>query len=171
MIVLAITGLARSGKDTAAKYISEKYGFKWFDFSRDVLLDELKRRKQPLTKENMSSLGDELRKKYGQDALAQKLAEKIKKSGASKVVASGVRSPEEAECLKKNAERFVLVKIAADTKKRIKRSGNAKLMARDEQDIKGKGMSKVLEMADINIENNGTVEELYQKIDKFMASV
>lgn len=165
LVIIALTGLARSGKDTAAKYISEKYGFKWFDFSRDALEQELRVRNLPITKENMSSLGDELRKKYGTDILAQKLVEKIKQSNAENVVVSGVRSPEEAGCLKRSAEKFILIKIIADPKKRIQRAGNAGIVARDEQDIKKKGMSKVLDMADVIIENNGTLDELHQKID------
>ncbi|MBU4246433.1 MAG: AAA family ATPase [Nanoarchaeota archaeon] len=165
MHIIAITGLARSGKDTAAKYISEKYGFVWFDFSRDVLAGELKKHELPLTKENMSAAGDKLRKKYGQDALAQRLVEKIKESGAKSVIISGVRSPEEAIYLKSNSEIFMLINLVADANKRIKRSGNADIERRDEQDIKNKGLAKVLEMADITIENNSTVNELYKKID------
>lgn len=164
-LIIALTGLAQSGKDTAAKYISDKYGFAWFDFSRDVLMDELRKRKQAQTKENMSSLGDELRKYGGPDALAQKLVEKINASGAANVVVSGVRSPEEAQCLKKNAGRFAMIRIVADTKKRIGRSKDTGLIRRDEKDIQNKGLAQVLEMADITIENNGTVDEFYKKID------
>lgn len=169
MLIIAITGLARSGKDTAAKYISEKYGFEWFDFSRDVLAGELKKHELPLTKENMSYIGDELRKKCGQDALAQRLVEKIKESDAKSVVVSGVRSPEEASYLKSHSKRFILIKLVADANKRIKRSGNADIESRDVRDIKNKGLAKVLEMADITIENNSTVDELYKKIDSIIA--
>ncbi len=165
MFILALAGLARSGKDTAAKYISGKYGLKWFDFSRDILLEELKARNLKPTKENMSALGDELRKKHGPDALAQRLVEKIKESGAKSVVVSGVRSPEEAGYLKSHSERFLLIKLVSETDKRIKRSGNADIGARDECDIKNKGLANVLEMADTTIENNSTVDELYRKID------
>lgn len=169
MQIIALTGLARAGKDTAAKYISTKYGFKWFDFSRDILLEELKARKLEPSKENMSSLGDELRKKYGPDALAQKLVEKIKESGAKSVVVSGVRSPEEAGYLKSHSKTFVLIKLVADANKRIKRSGNADIERRDEQDIKNKGLADVLEIADITLENNGTIDALYRKIDGVIA--
>jgi len=165
MLIIALTGLARSGKDTAAKYISEKYGFRWFDFSRDVLAGELKNRGVALTKDNMSSIGDELRKKYGQDILAQRLVEKIKKSGAKSAVVSGVRSPQEVYYLKSHSERFLMIKLIADPNKRIRRSDNADISSRDERDIKNKGLAKVLEMADATIENNGTVEDLYRKID------
>ena len=165
MQIIAFTGLAQSGKDTAAKYVSQKYGFAWFDFSRDALEGELRKRSRPVTKDNMSALGDELRAKYGPDALAQTLVAKIRKSRAKNIVVSGVRSPQEAEYLKKNAEKFILVRIVADPKKRVARSGNAGIISRDERDISNKGLSQVLEMADIKVENNGTVDELYRKID------
>lgn len=170
-MLIALTGLARSGKDTAARHISLKYGFKWFDFSRDVLLEELKKRNMAQTKENMSAIGDELRKKYGPDIVAQRLIEKIKAGKAKNVVVSGVRSPEEAECLRKNAEKFVLIRITAEDTARIRRSGNSDIASRDENDIKKKGFLKVLEMADIAIENNGTLWEFYSKINAFMASL
>jgi len=166
MRIIAFTGLAQSGKDTAARYVSSKYGYKWFDFSRDALEDELRRRLQPVTKENMSALGDELRAKYGADALAQKLVDKIRKSRTENIVVSGVRSPAEAEYLKENAENFILVRIAADPKKRVARSGNSNILDRDARDISNKGLLQVLELADITIENNGTVDELYRKIDE-----
>ena len=169
MQIIALTGLARSGKDTAAKYIGAKYSISWFDFSRDVLMDELKARNLKPTKENMSYLGDEMRKKSGQDALAQKLIEKIKESGAKSVVVSGVRSPEEANYLKNHSKRFVLIKLTADTNKRVKRSDNADIKSRDENDIKNKGLSKVLDMASIAIENNGTIDELFVNLDEVIA--
>lgn len=168
MLTIALTGLARSGKDTAAKHISEKYGFAWFDFSRDVLIEELKKKELAPTKENMSSIGDELRKKQGQDTLAQRLVEKIKKSGATTVIVSGVRSPEEADYLKRHSDRFILIKLVADANKRVVRSGNADIEQRDERDIKNKGLAKVLDMADITLENNGTVDALYRKIDELI---
>ncbi len=131
----------------------------------------MKKRGLPLTKENMVSLGDELRKKYGQDAVAQRLVDEIKKSGSETIVVSGVRSPEEVIYLKKHSAKFVLIKLVADAKKRIIRSGNANITARDNQDIKNIGLAKTLEMADITITNNGTLEEFYRSIDKMIESI
>ncbi len=167
LFLLALTGLARSGKDTAAKYIAEKYGFTWLDMSRDVLKAELDERKIQATKENLSIVGDSLRKIYGNDIVAQKIIEIIRKKGIEKAIVSGVRSPEEAKYLEKSADDFYLFRITANIERRIERGEN-NLISRDEQDITNKGLSKVLEMADVTIENNGTLNDFYRKIDKEM---
>lgn len=167
LFLLALTGLARSGKDTAAKYISRKYGFYWLDMSRDVLKAELAERKIEPTKENLSLVGDSLRKVYGNDIVAQKIIGIIREKGLEKAIVSGVRSPEEAKYLEKSAGTFYLFSITANTERRIERGGNTAI-SRDERDISNKGLSKVLEMADATIENNGTLDDFYRKIDKEM---
>ena len=56
MQVIALTGLPRSGKDTAAKYLAKKYGFTHFDFYRHVLVPELKTLGLKVSKENATRL-------------------------------------------------------------------------------------------------------------------
>lgn len=170
MLLIAITGLARSGKDTAAKYIAKKYKFHWLDMSRDVLQHELMERNMEITKGNLSKVGGFLRKEHGNDIVAQKIVEIIQVNKIKKAIVSGVRSPEEAEYLRSKASIFYLLRVYAPEKARIAR-GEIGIKERDTQDISNKGLAKVLEMADIIIENNGTLEEFYRNIDKAMASI
>ncbi len=170
MFILAITGLARSGKDTAAKYIAKKYRFHWLDMSRDILQQELMERNMEITKGNLSEIGDFLRKEYGNDIVARRIIEIIRKKKIEKAIVSGIRGPEEAECLRKLASIFYLLRIHAPEKARIAR-GESGIKERDTRDISNKGLARVLEMADIIIENNGTLEEFYKNIDKAMAPI
>lgn len=171
MFLLLLTGLARSGKDTAARYISEKYGFVWLDMSRDALEPEIKRRNMARTKENLSLCGDILRKEHGMAIVAQRIADIIRQKSIHNAVISGLRSPEETQYFKKLAEpegKCILLKITAETEKRRMRA-DAKIDERDLNDIRSKGFGKVLEMSDYAIENNSTIDAFYSKIDGFIA--
>ncbi|MCD6434129.1 MAG: hypothetical protein J7L14_00780 [Candidatus Diapherotrites archaeon] len=165
-VIVALTGLARAGKDTAADILAKK-GFVKLVFS-DFLKEEVRKRNLELNKMNLSIVGDELRAKHGRGVLAKYLWEKAK--NYSRVVAVGVRSPEEADYLREKAEKFLLIEISAKPEIRFQRRSDAdpqtfeEFMRRDERDIKNKGLAEVLKMADVKIDNNGTIAELEERI-------
>ncbi|HLD81412.1 MAG TPA: hypothetical protein VJA40_05415, partial [archaeon] len=68
-VIVGITGFARAGKDTIANEFVARHGFKKFDMS-SLLGEELEKRGLPRTKEQMSRLGDVLRKKHGPSVMA-----------------------------------------------------------------------------------------------------
>jgi len=167
MIIIALTGLARSGKDTAANVLAERFGFKKLVFS-DFLRAEVEGRGLPVNKENMSKVGDELRKAEGMDCVAKRLWLEAKKF--EKVVAVGMRSVEEAEFLKGRADSFYLIALKAEPETRFERKSMAdpqaekEFFARDERDVANKGLGKIIELADAIIENDSSVEELVAKV-------
>jgi dephospho-CoA kinase len=173
MLVLVVVGLARSGKDAAAEYIKKKYKFGKFGFS-DLIAEELKKSKIPATKENLMKKGDELRKD-DQGILGKIMAKKIK--NRKKVVLVGARSPEEIAYVRKAADKLFVIKIEAKNEKRFSRKSDAdpqesfRFFARDKIDIEKKGLQKVLDNADFAVENNGTLEQLYGKIDAIMKKI
>ncbi len=166
MPAIIVIGLARSGKDTAADIIAEEFGFRKFVFS-DFIAEEAKKRGLPATKENLSNIGDELRKKEGMDVFAKRLWEKAK--GKEKLVLVGPRSKEEVDYIKANCENVVVVRINASPNKRFERRSKADaqerkaFLQRDEIDIERKGFGKVLEESDFKIENDGSPEDLREK--------
>ena len=168
MIIIALTGLARSGKDTAANVLEKKFGFKKLVFS-DFLRAEVERRGLEISKENMSKVGDELRKAEGMDCVAKRLWLEAKKF--EKVVAVGMRSVEEAEFLKGRAGSFYLIALKADPSMRFERKSEADpqaekdFFARDERDVANKGLGKIIGLADIVIENNSTLDALEKKVE------
>ncbi len=172
MLIITI-GLARSGKDTFAKYLVANYGFEHFDFYRDVVVPEMRKRGFKPSKENASIFGDEMRKKFGNGVFGRIMAELIKSSQSKNIVITGARSVEEIDEIKK-VEKPVLVCISAPLKERYKRAVSEKnisyeeFLKRDERDLKNKGLAKLLKLCEFKIENNSTLEEFYSKIDKFM---
>ena len=173
-LVIGITGLARSGKDTLADYLVRNYSFKKLNMS-DVISVELMKRGQPVTKDNMSKLGDRMRQEFGNDIIMIKTLEKAK--NYENVVITGLRSPEEVSEMRYRNSNFFLVCIDADRDIRFaRRTGDdpqaeSEFFTRDERDINNKGLGKVIGIADIIIDNNRTFEDLHNKINEKLSSI
>jgi len=173
-VIIGLTGLAGSGKDAAANFLSEKYGYKLLVFS-DILVEEAKKRGTEPTKMNLSILGDELRTETGNAVLAKKILEKI--DPEKNYVLSGFRSPEEVYAIQNEVLDFYLVYIDADKATRFKRRRpedprtEKEFFARDERDVSNKGLGRVIEMADFTIANNGTLQELEKKVEELLSKI
>lgn len=169
MKIIGLAGLARSGKDTVADFIESKYGYRKFVLS-DVLKDEFRKEGKEPTKENMADLGNALRKKYGKDIVARMLYERCK--DLEKITIVGFRSPEEVQFFQKKAKIFVLMEVRAPEQSRIKwASKQEDIKKRDKNDISKKGLDDVFSMAKIKIDNNSTLEALYEKVEKIMKDI
>lgn len=175
MIVIAVTGLARSGKDSLAEYLVKKYGFKRFDFFADIVVPLMQEKGIQPTKANAALTGNQMREKHGKGVFGKTMAKKIR--GCEKVVITGVRSMEEIPPIKENSSKFLLIGVKAQEEKRFLRRSEkdpAKKTAffeRDETDVKNKGLGKVLSHADTIIENNSTLNDFYKAIDEVMRNL
>ncbi len=174
MAVIMIVGLARSGKDTVADYLAEKYKFYKLTFS-SVLSELLEERGISATKQGMIELGDELRKEFGMDAVARLLDKKILRS--DRLVLVGPRSLEELEFFRKKYPGLKIVKVAAldesryARRSRIDPDARKEFFGRDEADMKAKGMQKVLDAAEFELKNDENRERLYKQADELMAKI
>lgn len=174
MAAIIIAGLARSGKDTAAKYISKKYKYSPYTFS-SVLDSMLRDRGETPTKKKMIELGDALRGQLGMDALAQMLDKRIKET--DNIILAGPRSIEEVEYFRKKYPNLKIVKLVSDKSARFARKSKIdphdkkEFFERDERDLKAKGMQKVLDAAQYEILNNSTKKVLQQQLDVLMEKI
>jgi len=177
-MIIGITGYNASGKDSMADYLVSK-GFVHYSLS-DIIREELRKKKKKITRENLIDLGNELRSKYGASVLAKKVSEKIKK-GQNYVITS-IRNKEEVKELEK-LEGFVLVHVYSDVKirfERIKKRGNEKDAVKSVKELIEKEKLEesseddkqqlhiVSKMAKVVIRNEGSLEEFYKKIDRFL---
>jgi len=173
-MIIGLAGLARCGKDEAANYLEEKYSFEKLVFS-DILAEELKKRKMENTKMNLSIVGDELRKEFGNAVLASRLLEKIDKDKDYVIV--GFRSPEEVDYIRNEVMKFYLVDIYAEKSVRFARKTKedpqsiTEFFERDQRDMKNKGLDIVLRMADFKIINEGNFDDLKKDVDNFMKKI
>lgn len=173
--IFGIAGQIAAGKDTVANYIIKKTNAKTFKFSQ-VLRDLLNRIHQEIKRENLQKISTFLRQNFGEDILANCIYEDIKNSNNEVIVIDGVRRFDDIKKLK-TLENFKLIYIDTSIENRynriIKRSENSDDQTKTFEEFKKENeqesesqIIKLKEFADIIIENNGNLEELYQKIDK-----
>lgn len=176
-MIIGITGMYASGKDTVAEYLTKR-NFSHFSLSNE-LREEAKRRKIKDSRENLISLGNELREKFGPGILAERVSLRLRED--EDYIITSVRNPGEVEVLKR-IDSFVLISVAADQKRRFEllkeraREGDPKTFQEfvDKEKIESSSdptkqqLDKCDKLATITIGNEGTIEELYDKIDQLI---
>ncbi len=170
-MILGITGKYCSGKDTAAAFLIEK-GFLHISLS-DLIREEAAKRNMPNIRENLILLGNELRKQHGAGILAQRAIERMQ-AGKDYVITS-IRNPGEVAILRARKD-FVLVNLVVPVEvrwqrmqQRPNRPDNLKtfeeFVQREKEESESadpshQQLNRVIEMADVVVKNDGSVEEL-----------
>lgn len=182
---IAIVGMTGSGKSLASEYLKKK-GFACVRFGQ-VVLDELKEHGIEINEKNERKVRERLRKEYGMAAMAiinlPKFEKALKKNH---LIGDGLYSWEEYEFLQKRfGDQLILLAIYSSRKTRCHRLSSRKLSKYDQMAIYRKLMPKEarsrdaseivnlhkggpIAIADWTIINEGTVEDLYRKIDEFL---
>ena len=178
MIAIGLTGKYCSGKTAVCDYLRSK------SFEYRSLSDELRKilAKEGLapTRENMINRGNELRQRHGNSYLAGLAAEGL--AGDRNYIIDSLRNPEEITELGKNPN-FHLWNIDASEEMRFeriirrKREGDPKTLtdfrafeARESgsENSSGQQLDECAKMAEHRVENNGSLAELYGKIDSIL---
>ena len=177
MKVLAFTGMPFSGKSEAVKIVNEleipviRMG--------DLVWEEVKNQNLDLTDENVGNVANSMREKYGKDIWAKKTLEEIKKELNSRlIIIDGIRNLEEIKTFKMElGNNFTLIAIIASDEMRYKRGLNRnraddtkdidKMKERDLREINW-GLKEVISSADIQIKNNGSIEEFRNNVKKII---
>lgn len=179
-IILGFVGEIASGKGTACKYLEEKHNASSHRFST-IIRDVLDRLYLPQSRENLQKMSTVLRKNFSEDIFAKVIAEDVKKDGHKIIAVDGVRRLADIKYLKE-IEGFYLVYLTADQKTRyeriIKRSENIddiqKTFEEFQEDEKAEAEQQIKETtksAYFTINNNGTLEELYQQIENILEKI
>jgi dephospho-CoA kinase len=158
-IIIGITGTIGAGKGTIVDYLVKN--------------------------KNMVLVANDLREKYGSSYVAEELLKMAQESDKNCVLES-LRTAGEIETLRKKGK-FYLFAVDAERKTRydrIQKRANAqsdnvsfeKFSEQEETEMKSddpnkQNLSKCISMADYVIENNGTFEELYEKVDDILAKL
>jgi len=181
-IIIGITGLTGSGKDTVAEYLKAK-GFFYSSLS-DRIREECAVRSLPTDRDNLIAVGNDLREEFGHDVLAKKSLEKFIKEGIEKVILVSIRHPKEVEYLKSQSG-FSLVAVETPIELRYKRNSQRgrpedtvsfeKFKEQEEKERFGseaqQQIDKVIAMADFRLENNGTIEELNKQVEEILGKI
>lgn len=176
-IILGISGEMASGKDTVAHYIVNRYGAKMFMFS-DPLRDILTRLHLPQTRENLTLVSGSLRTTFGDDILSHIVANDAVKDPGRLVVIDGVRRKSDIEAVRAFPE-FSLLYVEADMRLRYDRLHNRHQNADDDtktfeefrkdHELETEvGIPELKPQARFVVDNAGTLEELYARVDAVM---
>ena len=177
-LIIALPGEMACGKGTVADYLRRQYKAVYYRFS-DPGRDILKRLYKPASRENMSAVNSALRTVFGEDYLVAVLMEDVRQDKNALVVLDGARKLGEIAEFRR-VEGFKLIYVdAADKlryerlKQRAENSGDKlktfEQFLQDQELETEKDIRKLKETADIVLDNQGTLEELYQKIDEMLA--
>jgi dephospho-CoA kinase len=180
--IIGLVGLSVSGKGTVSKLLEKEFGFFATSLS-DRIREELDRREIVETRDWMRKVGNELREKYGADILVKRTEEMISDRHLQKVVIDSVRNPTEVEEIRRMGG--IILGVEASAEKRFElmkmrgRNGDAltweEFLRLDEEEERaedfGQQNSKCLEMADKTIKNDGTGEDLKEKIRQLIPSL
>ncbi len=179
MKLIAFVGMPASGKSEAAN-VARRMGIPVVNMG-DVVREENAKRGLPPTDENIGGMGTRLRREEGMDAIAKRCVPKIRSLNSPVVVVDGTRNIEEINYFKKQfGSDFELVAVHAPFELRFERIRKRarsddmrcieELKKRDERE-KGWGLDRAVEMAEVTVNNTGSIEEFHKKIEKLLRSL
>lgn len=174
-----MTGTIGAGKTEVSEIFKEK-GFKHFSV-RDFLTEKLDRKGREHSRDNMVYIANELREKNSPSYLAEKLYEKARNYGGNCVIES-LRTEGEINILKEKDD-FILIAVDANLQTRYERVVIRKHKSdeisfdkfmEDERremtstDPNKQNLKTCIEIADIKITNNGSIEELRKDVEELL---
>ncbi len=173
-IIIALVGLPGAGKTEAAIYFKKK-GLPVISFGK-IINDYIEQHNLTHSIDNHKKIALELRKKYGEEALAILNENKIKKTLEKNkfVVIDGLRSFKEYLYLKEKFSRakIKIVTIYADKDIRYarinKRQERSQLVGeeRDLHELLNLNMAPTIAFCDYLIKNNFSREEFFDKLEE-----
>lgn len=177
---LAFVGPPAVGKDAVANYIEEKYKLTHIS-SGNLVRDYIKKNNLgELDRKNLQTVANKLRNERGGDVLVRMAFDMVQDN----MILSGLRAIDEAETFKKLGG--IIISITAPVERRYElgkirgRIGdNISLtdfikIENEEQasaDRNSQNVEKVISMADMEIVNDGTLEDLFSKSDELMKKI
>jgi len=172
--IIAFVGLSGAGKSTAVEYFTEK-GFPKVYFG-GVILDAMTEAGLEHTQENERPFREEFRKKYGKDAVANKIVEQIQNlanAGQHRIIADGLYTWTEYKVLKKAFPgELNLVAVVAPRQVRYHRLSqrpirpltSSEAYERDQAEIENLEKGGPIAIADHYIINDGSVEKFNKQL-------
>lgn len=179
-MIIGLTGKNCAGKGEAAKFLKDR-SYRYYSLS-DVIREEIKTQGLPVTRDNLIRAGNHLREAKGPGALAEVI---VKRLEADKhYVIDSIRNPAEVEVLRKLGN-FTLFAITADPQIRFQRILDRKResdpvtyedfirleQAEEAENATGQQLTRTANLADMQIENNGALEVLHEKLREALVRV
>lgn len=166
MRVIGVVGMPASGKGEFSR-IAQEAGIPVIVMG-DMIRKEVREAGLEPNDTNFGATANRLRAERGMDAIAQLCVPEIRRLDAPLVLVDGIRGDTEVALFRKNFSGFTLISIESPFEKRLERiAARARsddfttadaLRNRDEREL-GWGLGNALKQADINLKNEGTLDE------------
>lgn len=180
-MIIGVTGTIASGKDTVADYLEER-GFARFSLA-DELREIVKDRGLETNRDNLFLVGNDVRTRFGSDYLAKLVIQKFQTDNRDAVVTS-IRHLDELIALRAFPN-FYLISVDAPPKDRYARAQARgritdnvtleKFIEQEERELRGSGpvqqVKAVMAKADFEVQNNGTIADFEQNIERIMDKI
>lgn len=179
-MIIGLVGEKLAGKDTAAEYLVKKYGAGHFRFTH-ILDDILKILNLPISRRNEIDLGLGLRKIFGNHVLINALEQRVKIANNNLAIVNGIRM-DEFEVVK-SWPKAKTIYITAPVEMRFQRYRQRREKADDgvmgfdgfvkqeQTELTEVGIPDLGQRADFKIDNTGSLEELYGKVDEIIKKI
>jgi dephospho-CoA kinase len=175
-LVIGLVGRIGSGKSAVSEHLRSKYGASQHRFSQ-ILEDLLDRLYLPHKREYLQRLGASLRAELGMDTIVNAFRKDLEKDPSDIIVVDGIRYENEVEMLR-GFKNNVLIFIDAPARDRYERcvvrgeKEEAELSFAEFLEIEMRETERRIDVigkkSDYIIENTGTLEELFQKVDEII---
>jgi dephospho-CoA kinase len=176
--MVGFVGMPGSGKSVAAD-VARDMGVPVIVMG-DVIREEAARLGLEPTDQNLGQVGNELRKKHGPNAVAERCLQKMQSLKAPLVVIEGIRSKAEVDFFREKSQDFLLVEVWVPDDVRMRRIASRgrsddacgeeleeAMTNRDQREL-GWGMGEAIRSADVRVENAGTVKEFREKAKEML---
>ena len=181
-MIIGITGTLAAGKSTVAKILVEK-GFKHYSV-REFIIKEIEKRGLSINRDNMLLIANDLRQQNSPSYIAEELYKIANTTGGNAVIES-LRTPGEIMNLR-DKPNFHMLSVDTDPQIRYRRilerrdetdQLNFEKFINDEQremeniDPAKPNLKKCIEMSNIKLRNDGSIEELKKKIENVLGDI
>lgn len=175
-LIVALVGEKLSGKDTVAEYLVKKYGALHVRHSH-ILDDILNILDYPISRRNEIDMGMALRSVFGEGTLNKALSKRVKESATDLIIINGFRFQDELKNVKELGAKTIYITAPEDIRynrflNRQEKHDDAKQTLQEfrtqEQEPTEIGIPSLGAQAEFRLDNTGTLEELYAKVDSLI---
>lgn len=183
MNIIGITGTLGAGKGTIVEYLVEKKGYVHYSV-RAFIAEEIKRRGLEVNRDTLTMVANDLRAHNTPSYIAEQLYDRAYLAGKDAVIES-IRTLGEIKALRAKGN-FHLFAVDADRKLRYERITERKsetdavsyetFVANEEREMSSDDPNKqnlgvCIKEADYVFQNNGSIEELHQKVEETLQDI
>ena len=176
-IIIGLVGLLAVGKTTFVDYCRNKYNAVSFRFS-DSLRGGLALFSLDISRENLQTISTIMRQNFGENILAKAMAKRANESDSEMIMIDGVRRFTDLENLK-DIPGFHLIAIKTDSKLAFERYidrdenvGDAEMsyetFLEKQKAEADRQIPEVMKTAEHTIDNNGSFDDFYKKVDELV---